>query len=114
MDIYSRLIAGWQLATLMLTGLPLDAFEMGLWRRGIKKGSGRIHHSDHGSQYVSIRHGDRLLEAGATASVGSVADSYDNVMTDALNGSFKPELIEHQGSVETLVRSNRLSSSCGR
>jgi transposase InsO family protein len=47
--------------------------------------------------YVSIRYGERLLEAGATASVGSVADSYDNAMAEALNGSFKAELIEHQG-----------------
>lgn len=61
----------------MRTDLPLDALEMALWRRGIKKGSGLIHHSDRGSQYVSIRYGERLLEAGATASVGSVADSYD-------------------------------------
>ncbi|MFD8933268.1 transposase [Streptomyces mirabilis] len=49
------------------------------------------------AQYVSIRYGERLIEAGATASVGSVADSYDNAMAEALNGSFKAELIEHQG-----------------
>ncbi|MET7931825.1 IS3 family transposase [Streptomyces sp. NPDC005349] len=97
LDVYSRMIVGWQLATHMRTDLPLDALEMALWRRGIKKGSGLIHHSDRGSQYVSIRHGDRLLEAGATASVGSVADSYDNAMAEALNGSFQAELIEHQG-----------------
>ena len=97
MDVYSRMIVGWQLATHMRTDLPLDALEMALWRRGIKKGSGLVHHSDRGSQYLSIRYGERLLEAGATASVGSVADSYDNAMAEALNGSFKAELIEHQG-----------------
>lgn len=97
LDVYSRMIVGWQLATHMRTDLPLDALEMALWRRGIKKGSGLIHHSDRGSQYVSIRYGERLVEAGATASVGSVADSYDNAMAEALNGSFKAELIEHQG-----------------
>lgn len=70
---------------------------MALWQRGIKKGSGLIHHSDRGSQYVAIRYGERLIEAGATASVGSVADSYDNAMAEALSGSFKAELIEHQG-----------------
>jgi transposase InsO family protein len=77
LDVYSRMIFGWQLATHMRTDLPLDALEMALWRRGIKKGSGLIHHSDRGSQYMSIRYGERLIEAGATASVGSVADSYD-------------------------------------
>ncbi|MFD7319465.1 IS3 family transposase [Streptomyces sp. NPDC059883] len=97
LDVYSRMIVGWQLATHMRTDLPLDALEMALWRRGIKKCSGLIHHSDRGSQYVSIRYGERLIEAGATASVGSVADSYDNAMAEALNGSFKAELIEHQG-----------------
>ncbi|MFE2671772.1 DDE-type integrase/transposase/recombinase, partial [Streptomyces mirabilis] len=76
LDVYSRMIVGWQLATRIRTDLPLDALEMALWRRGIKKGSGLIHHSDRGSQYVSIRYGERLLEAGAGASVGSVADSY--------------------------------------
>ncbi|WP_405683511.1 IS3 family transposase [Streptomyces sp. NBC_01387] len=97
LDVYSRMIVGWQLATHMRTDLPLDALEMALWRRGIKKGSGLIHHSDRGSQYVSIRYGERLIEAGATASVGSVADSYDNALAEALNGSFKAELIEHLG-----------------
>lgn len=97
LDVYSRMIVGWQLATHMRTDLPLDALEMALWRRGIKKGSGLIHHSDRGSQYVSIRYGERLLEAGASASVGSVADSYDNAMAEALNGTFKAELIEQQG-----------------
>lgn len=97
LDVYSRMIVGWQLATHMRTDLPLDALEMALWRRGIKKGSGLIHHSDRGSQYVSIRYSERLTDVGAAASVGSVADSYDNAMAEALNGTFKAELIEHQG-----------------
>ncbi|MFJ9682565.1 IS3 family transposase [Streptomyces sp. NPDC101194] len=98
LDVYSRMIVGWQLATHMRTDLPLDAPEMALWRRGTKKGSGLIHHSDRGSRYVSIRYGERLLEAGAAASVGSVADSYGNAMAEVLNGSSKAEPIEHQGS----------------
>lgn len=97
LDVYSRMIVGWQLATHMRTDLPLDALEMALWRRGIKKGSGLIHHSDRGSQYVSIRYSGRLTDVGAAASVGPVADSYDNAMAEALNGSFKAELIEHHG-----------------
>ncbi|WP_254076102.1 DDE-type integrase/transposase/recombinase [Streptomyces sp. P3] len=50
LDVYSRMIVGWQLAIHMRTDLPLDALEMALWRRGIKNGSGLIHHSDRGSQ----------------------------------------------------------------
>ncbi|MFJ2899736.1 IS3 family transposase [Streptomyces sp. NPDC087218] len=97
LDVYSRMIVGWQVANHMRTELPLDALEMALWRRRIKKGSGLIHHSDRGSQYVSIRYTDRLADIGASASVGSVADSYDNAMAEALNGTFKAEPIEMQG-----------------
>ncbi|MEU9979298.1 IS3 family transposase [Streptomyces sp. NPDC051014] len=97
LDVYSRMIVGWQIADHMRTELPLDALEMALWRRRIKKDSGLIHHSDRGSQYVSIRYTDRLADIGASASVGSVADSYDNAMAEALNGTFKAELIEMQG-----------------
>ncbi|MFI6357966.1 IS3 family transposase [Streptomyces sp. NPDC050743] len=97
LDVYSRMIVGWQVANHMRTELPLDALEMALWRRRIKTDSGLIHHSDRGSQYVSIRYTDRLADIGASASVGSVADSYDNAMAEALNGTFKAELIEMQG-----------------
>ncbi|WTB86824.1 IS3 family transposase [Streptomyces cellulosae] len=97
LDVYSRMIVGWQVANHMRTELPLDALEMALWRRRIKKDSGLIHHSDRRSQYVSIRYTDRLADVGASASVGSVADSYDNAMAEALNGTFKAELIEMQG-----------------
>lgn len=97
LDVYSRMIVGWQVANHMRTELPLDALEMALWRRRINTDSGLIHHSDRGSQYVSIRYTDRLADIGASASVGSVADSYDNAMAEALNGTFKAELIEMQG-----------------
>ncbi|MGM9470213.1 hypothetical protein [Streptomyces murinus] len=80
----------------MRTDLPLDALEMALWRQKIKKDADLIHHSDRGSQHVSIRYTERLAEVGASASVGSVADSYDNAMAEALNGTFNAELIEHQ------------------
>ncbi|MZE55905.1 DDE-type integrase/transposase/recombinase, partial [Streptomyces sp. SID5770] len=66
------------------TDLPLDALEMALWRQRIKKNTDLIHHSDPGSQYVSIRYTERLTEVGAAVSVGSVADSYDNAMAEAL------------------------------
>ncbi|MGW4049178.1 IS3 family transposase [Streptomyces sp. NPDC004721] len=97
LDVFSRTIVGWQVANHMRTELPLDALEMALWRRRIKKDSGLVHHSDRGSQYVSIRYTERLSDIGASASVGSVADSYDNAMAEALNGTFKAELIEMQG-----------------
>ncbi|ARQ68824.1 hypothetical protein CAG99_08070 [Streptomyces marincola] len=97
LDAYSCRIVGWQAATHMRTVLPLDALEMALWRQKIKNDAGLVHHSDHGSQYVSIRHTERIAEADASASVGSVADSYDNAMAEALNGPFEAELIEHQG-----------------
>uniref|UniRef100_UPI003F68728C IS3 family transposase n=1 Tax=Streptomyces polyasparticus TaxID=2767826 RepID=UPI003F68728C len=97
LDVFSRMIVGWQIANHMRTELPLDALEMALWRRRIKKDSRLIHHSVRGSQYVSIRYTDRLADIGASASVGSVADSYDNAMAEALNGTFKAELIEMQG-----------------
>ncbi|MGP3985834.1 DDE-type integrase/transposase/recombinase [Streptomyces sp. 3N207] len=71
LDVYSRMIVGWQLATHMRTDFPLDALEMALWRQGLKKGSSLIHHIDRGSPYVSIRYGERLLEAGAFARVQS-------------------------------------------
>ncbi|MGW1998607.1 IS3 family transposase [Embleya sp. NPDC001921] len=97
LDVYSRMIVGWQIAEHLRTELPLDALEMALWRRRIKKDSGLVHHSDRGSQYVSIRYTERLADVGAAASVGSVADSYDNAMAEALNGTFKAELVEMQG-----------------
>jgi putative transposase len=97
LNVFSRMIVGWQIANHMRTELSLDAWEMALWRRRIQKGSGLGHHSDRGSQYVSIRYTDRLSDIGASASVGSVADSYDNAMAEALNGTFKAELIEMQG-----------------
>jgi len=79
----------------MRTDLILDALEQALWARGKPKGV--IHHSDRGSQYLSIRYSDRLAEAGFNASVGSVGDSYDNAMAESINALYKAEVIHHQG-----------------
>lgn len=95
LDVFSRRIVGWQIANHLRTDLPLDALEMALWAR--KPDSGLIHHSDRGCQYLSIRYSGRLDQAGAAPSVGSVADSFDNAMAEALNGTFKAELIEPRG-----------------
>ncbi|MFH0243966.1 transposase [Streptomyces sp. HK10] len=101
LGIHKEALRSWvrqaEAATHLRTDLPLDALEMALWRQKIKKDAGLIHHSDRGSQYVSIRYTERLAEVGASASVGSVSDGYDNAMAEALNGTFKAELIEHQG-----------------
>ncbi|MDT7574837.1 MAG: putative transposase [Pseudonocardiales bacterium] len=78
-DVFSRRIVGWRTAASMPTELPLDALEMALWVRA-KAGQdidGVVHHSDAGSQYTSIRYSNRLLDAGAVASIGTVGDSYD-------------------------------------
>jgi putative transposase len=98
-DAFSRRIVGWRTATRMLTDLPLDALEMALW---IRDGSGQdvtgvIHHSDAGSQYTSIRYGSRLVDAGAVASIGTVADSYDNAEAESLIGLYKAECVRHEG-----------------
>lgn len=77
------------------TQLILNALEQALWARGKPKGV--IHHSDRGSQYVSIRYSERLSEAGFSASVGNVGDSYDNALAETINGLYKTEVIHRDG-----------------
>ena len=95
LDVYARVIVGWQIAGHMRTDLVLDALEMATWRRDLIDGC--VHHSDAGSQYTSIRYTDRLATAGLAASIGTVGDSYDNAMAEALNGTFKAELVTLHG-----------------
>lgn len=95
LDVYSRMIVGWQVATSLYTELALDALQMGIWRRE-RTGqdlTGLVHHSDRGVQYRAIRYTQRLAEAEAVASVGSKGDSFDNAMAEALNSLFKAELV---------------------
>ncbi|TDD27333.1 IS3 family transposase [Nonomuraea terrae] len=99
-DVYSRMVVGWQTATHLRTDLALDALEMAIWRRGHDAGadlSELVHHSDRGVQYLSIRYTERLADAGAVASVGSRGDSYDNALAESFNGLFKAELIRRYG-----------------
>jgi transposase InsO family protein len=79
LDVFSRLIVGWQVSTSLRTDLALDALDMGLWarRRADQDVTGLVHHSDRGVQYRAIRYTERLAEAEAVASVGSRGDSYD-------------------------------------
>jgi transposase InsO family protein len=97
LDVYSRMIVGWQVSTSLRTDLALDALEMGLWarRRAGQDTTGLVHHSDRGVQYRAIRYTERLAEADAVASVGSKGDSYDNAMAEALNSLFKAECIRN-------------------
>jgi len=108
-DVFSRRIVGWRTATRMPTELPLDALEMALWtrqRQGVTDGRGRlaglIQHSDAGSQYTAIRYADRLAEAGAIASIGTVGDSYDNAMAESVIGLYKTECVRHDGPFRTV------------
>ena len=91
-DVFSRMIVGWRVAGHMRTTMVLDAIEMARWSRGITLSSLRCH-SDAGSQFTSIRYGERLAEIGAVPSIGAVGDSYDNALAETVNGYYKAELI---------------------
>ena len=94
-DVFSRWIVGWRVSSSMRTELVLDALDQALWARTRTKGL--IHHSDKGSQYLSIRYTERLIEAGVQASTGTTGDAYDNAMAETINGLFKTEVIRHNG-----------------
>jgi len=106
-DAYSRMIVGWRVASHMKTETVLDAIEMARWSRG-KKLPGLRCHSDAGSQFTSIRYGERLAEIGAVPSIGTVGDSFDDALAETVNGYYKAGLVrgpEHPGpwkSVEEL------------
>lgn len=94
-DVFARRIIGWRVASSMNTDLVLDALEQALWAR--QGAQGVVHHSDQGRQYLSIRYSERLVEAGALPSVGSVGDSYDNALAETIIGLYKTEVIRRQG-----------------
>jgi putative transposase len=91
-DAYSRMIVGWRVAAHMRTTMVLDALEMARWSRGTRLEGLRCH-SDAGSQFTSLRYGERLAEIGALPSIGSVGDSFDNALAETVNGYYKAELI---------------------
>lgn len=91
-DTFSRMIVGWRVASHMRTEMILDAIEMARWSRGHHHADLRCH-SDAGSQFTSIRYGERLAEIGATPSIGTVGDSYDNALAETVNGYYKAELV---------------------
>jgi putative transposase len=91
-DAFSRMIVGWRVASHMRTEMVLDALEMARWSRGTQL-TGLRCHSDAGSQFTSVRYGERLAEIGAVPSIGTVGDSYDNALAETVNGYYKAELI---------------------
>ena len=92
-DVFSRRIVGWRQSSSMHTEFVLDALEQALYDRQPSEEDQLIHHSDRGSQYVSIRYSERLAEAGIEPSVGSKGDSYDNALAETINGLYKTEII---------------------
>lgn len=96
-DVFSRRVVGWQASRSLRTDLALDALEMALWTRRNEQLDNLVHHSDRGSQYLSIRYTERLADAGAVTSVGSRGDSYDNALAESFHGLYKAELIYPDG-----------------
>ena len=96
-DVFARKIVGWRVSTSMTTGFVLDALNQAICQREPSEADKLIHHSDRGSQYLSIRYTERLAEAGIDTSVGSVGDSYDNALAESIIGLFKTEVIKFLG-----------------
>ncbi|HAM7130285.1 IS3 family transposase [Escherichia coli] len=92
-DVFAGYIVGWRVSSSMETTFVLDALKQALWAR---RPSGTVHHSDKGSQYVSLAYTQRLKEAGLLASTGSTGDSYDNAMAESINGLYKAEVIHRK------------------
>ena len=95
-DVFARRIVGWRVSRSMRTDFVLDALEQALYARLPLPSEALVHHSDRGSQYVSIRYTERLAEAGLESSVGSKGDSYDNALAETINGLYKAELIHRR------------------
>ena len=100
-DVFSRRIVGWRQSSSMHTEFVLDALEQALYARRPSEEDGLVHHSDRGSQYLSIRYSERLAEAGIEPSVGSKGDSYDNALAETINGLYKAEVIHRRGPWKT-------------
>jgi putative transposase len=96
-DVFARRIVGWRVSSSMRTDFVLDALEQAIWARGGARPDGLVHHSDQGSQYLSMRYTDRLAEAGIAPSVGSRGDAYDNALAESVIGLFKTEVIQRRG-----------------
>jgi putative transposase len=96
-DVFARRIVGWRVSSSLATDFVLDALEQAIYDRCGQTPSGLVHHSDRGTQYLSMRYTDRLADAGIAPSVGSRGDSYDNALAESLIGLFKTEVIRRKG-----------------
>ena len=99
-DVFARMIVGWRVSKSMSAEFVLDALDQALWARTRPKSL--IHHSDKGSQYLSIRYTERLIEAGVRSSTGRTGDAYDNALAETINGLFKTEVIRPKGPWKSL------------
>jgi putative transposase len=100
-DVFARRIVGWRVSRSMQTDFVLDALEQALYARKAQRDGLLVHHSDRGSQYLSIKYTERLAEVGIEPSVGSKGDSYDNALAETINGLYKAEVIHRQGPWKT-------------
>ena len=96
-DVFARRIVGWRTSTSMKTQFVLDALDQAIWQRKTPDNKDLVHHSDRGSQYLSIKYTERLAEAGIDLSVGTVGDAYDNALAECVIGLFKTEVINQIG-----------------
>jgi putative transposase len=96
-DVFARRIVGWRVSSSLRSDLALDALEQALYDRQLDGAERLIHHSDRGTQYLSIRYTERLAEAGIERSVGSTGDSYDNALAECVIGLYKTEVIRRRG-----------------
>ena len=98
-DAYSRRIVGWHASRSLRSDLAINALEQAIWQRN-RDGAGLgglVHHSDRGTQYLSIRYTERLAQNDIVASVGSRGDSYDNALAESIIGLYKTELVRNKG-----------------
>ena len=102
-DVFARKIVGWRVSTSMTTEFVLDALNQAICQR-VPSEAGLVHHSDRGSQYLSIKYTERLAEAGIDPSVGSVGDSYDNALAESIIGLFKAEVINFRGPWKSVAQ----------
>jgi len=94
LDVFSRRVVGWAMATDLRAALVVDALDMAVWRR--QPQTGAIHHADRGSQYTSLAFGQRLRDAGMTASMGSRGDCYDNALMESFFATLECELLDRR------------------
>ena len=96
-DVFARRIVGWRVSTSMTTKFVLDALDQAIWQRKTPDNKSLVHHSDRGSQYLSIKYTERLAAAEIDLSVGTVGDAYDNALAECVVGLFKTEVINQIG-----------------